>query len=113
VVEAAPDRGKLGRVADGGTRFVIDISNDATPLLLKFAPREAELTLDMFARAQALTASPGRARRRLPGAALLARRALEPIDVVTLVGEAMEIVPETLVTANCITNRRLRTRDQQ
>ena len=132
----------------------------------------------MSARAQAFTASPGRARRRLPGAALLApatlaaaggaiaaawllavrlgvvgavalgactlpllwiairqhlvlaarsrdegeqrhanarkaalellaRRALESGDVLTLIGEAMEILQDALATANCSTNRRL------
>ncbi len=48
-----------------------------------------------------------RAAREKAAIAELARRALECTDVVTLIGEAMHLVRETVGTATCITNRRL------
>ena len=48
-----------------------------------------------------------RAEARKTALAVLARRALECSDVLTLIGEAMELVLQTLGTANCVTYRQL------
>jgi diguanylate cyclase (GGDEF)-like protein len=48
-----------------------------------------------------------RAEARKGALGLLARRALECADVLTLIGEAMDLVQETLGTASCVTQRRL------
>jgi diguanylate cyclase (GGDEF)-like protein len=47
------------------------------------------------------------AEQRKTALGVLARRALESVDGLTLICEAMELVQETLGTANCVTNRRL------
>jgi len=48
-----------------------------------------------------------RAEQRKGALGLLARRALESADGLTLISEAMELVQQTLGTANCVTNRQL------
>ncbi len=48
-----------------------------------------------------------RAERQKAAIADLGRRALECTDVVAMIEEAMELVRESLGTANCVTNRRL------
>ncbi len=48
-----------------------------------------------------------RAEQRKAALGVLARRALESADTLTLIGEAMELVRETLGTVNCVTNRKL------
>ena len=48
-----------------------------------------------------------RAEQRKTALGVLARRALESADGLAMIEEAMELVRETLGTANCITNRRL------
>jgi diguanylate cyclase (GGDEF)-like protein len=48
-----------------------------------------------------------RAEQRKAALGVLARRALESADALTLMGDAMEIVRETLGTANCVAHRQL------
>ena len=67
----------------------------------------------LLAAGDALVGRPGegskgrRAEERKAALGILARRALDCTDALTLISEAMELVLQTLGAANCVTNRRL------